>query len=276
MSKFLIINADDFGYNREQNEAIKYLLKEKLISSTCAMAVAPEIDDAAKHAKANDIPIGVHLTINSDNADSPWHSISDGRVLPKDSKELTFHTTREYVKAELECQYELLTKQGVTVNHADNHSGTLYGINGRRFYKDAFDFCAKYNLPYRFPKTSGFLDRQLGIKSPKIVKAFQNHIVSCGERRNVKMLDDLASNPWNVEKIGNCDNLRKYYLDLIDNCIEGVTEIFLHPAMPLQEENQGEWQKRIWEYEILKSGCLLEKAKEKNIQVVSWDIFKEI
>lgn len=276
MSKFLIINADDFGYNREQNEAIKHLLGKGLITSTSAMSVAPEIEDAVAHSKAKSIPIGVHLTINSDNADAPWQSISDGRVLPKDSKELTFHTTREYVEWELQCQYEFLTGLGATVDHADNHCGTLYGINGRRFYTDAFDFCAKYSLPYRFPKTSGFLDRQLGFNSPKIVKAFQNHVVAIGERRKVKMLDDLASNPWNVEKIGCYENLKKYYLDLIDNCIDGVTEIFMHPAMPLDLENQGEWQKRVWEYEILKDGCMLEKAKEKNIQVVSWSIFKEL
>lgn len=276
MSKFLIINADDFGYNREQNEAIKHLLKEKLISSTSAMSVAPQVNDAINHCKDNSIPIGIHLAINSDSGDTPWHSISDGRILPKDSKELTFHTTREYVRWELECQYELLTGLGATVDHADNHSGTLYGINGRRFYKDAFDFCAQHNLPYRFPKTSGFIDRQLGFNSPKAVKALQNHIVACGERRKVKMLDDLASNPWNVEKIGTYDNLRKYYLDLVDNCIDGVTEIFMHPALPLDAPQQGEWQKRVWEYEILKSGCLIDRAKSNNIQVVSWSIFNDI
>lgn len=275
MSKFLIINADDFGYNLEQNEAIKHLLSENLISSTSAMSVAPEISSAIAYSKNEGIDLGVHLTINSDNKDAPWRSVSDGRVLPKESKELTFHTTREYVRNELEAQYQLLIKGGACVDHADNHCGTLYGINGRAFFNDAFDFCAKHNLPYRFPKTSGFLDRQLGINSPKIVKAFQNYVVSCGNKRKVKMLDDLASNPWNVERIGCLDNLRNYYLDLVDNCIDGVTEIFMHPALPINEPQQGEWQKRVWEYEILKSGCLIEKAKEKGIQIVSWKIFNE-
>ena len=34
MAKYLIINADDFGLNKEQNEAIKDLLNNKLITST--------------------------------------------------------------------------------------------------------------------------------------------------------------------------------------------------------------------------------------------------
>ena len=32
MAKYLIINADDFGLNKEQNEAIKDLLNNKLIT----------------------------------------------------------------------------------------------------------------------------------------------------------------------------------------------------------------------------------------------------
>ena len=32
MSKYLIINADDFGLNKHQNEAIKDLLENKLIT----------------------------------------------------------------------------------------------------------------------------------------------------------------------------------------------------------------------------------------------------
>ena len=88
------------------------------------------------------------------------------------------------------------------------------------------------------------------------------------------MLDDLVSNPWSMQRIKDYNTLEKYYLDAIDNCIDGVTEIFLHPALPLENE-QGEWQKRVFEYEILKSGCLLDRAKQKGIEVVSWKIFNQ-
>ena len=51
MAKYLIINADDFGLNNEQNEAIKDLLKNKLITSTSLMSVASKAEDAASFAK---------------------------------------------------------------------------------------------------------------------------------------------------------------------------------------------------------------------------------
>ena len=187
---------------------------------------------------------------------------------------MIFHTTRRDVRQELEAQYDFITKAGATVDHADNHCATLYGINGRIFYIDAFDFCSKYNLPFRFPKTSGFLERQLGRKIPNILKTYQQMIVRSGEKREVKMLDDLVSNPWSIKRIKDYNTLEKYYLDAIDNCIDGITEMFLHPALPIGE-NQGEWQKRVFEYEILKSGCLLERARQKGIEVVSWKIFNQ-
>ena len=278
MSKYLIINADDFGYNDEQNAAIKELLQDGLITSTSVLTVCEKSKEAVAFAKESTVDVGVHLTINSDNSDKKWQSVSNAKSfaggLPSEQKDLIFHTTRRDVRSELEAQYSFITKGGATVDHADNHCATLYGINGRRFYIDAFDFCAKYNLPFRFPKTSGFLERQLGRKIPNILKSYQQMIVRSGEKRGVKMLDDLVSNPWSMQRIKDYNTLEKYYLDAIDNCIDGVTEIFLHPALPIGE-NQGEWQKRVFEYEILKSGCLLERAKQKGIEVVSWKIFNQ-
>lgn len=278
MSKYLIINADDFGYNDEQNAAIKELLQDGLITSTSVLTVCEKSKEAVAFAKENAVDVGVHLTINSDNAAEKWHSISNVKSfsggLPSEQKDLIFHTTRRDVRQELEAQYNFIKNNGATVDHADNHCATLYGINGRRFYIDAFDFCAKYNLPFRFPKTSGFLERQLGRKIPNILKTYQQMIVHAGEKRGVKMLDDLVSNPWSIKRIKDYNTLEKYYLDVIDNCIDGVTEIFLHSALPLKNE-QGEWQKRVFEYEILKSGCLLDRAKQKGIEVVSWKIFNQ-
>lgn len=278
MSKFLIINADDFGYNEAQNKAVKELLGKGLITSASLMSVAENAEDAADFAKESNISVGVHLTINSDDRNNKWQSLSgrsslgaDG--LPYEQKELTFRARRKDVRAELEAQYRYILQKGAAVDHADNHCGTLYGINGRRFFLDAFDFCSEHKLPYRFPKTVGFIERQIGRMVPAVVADLQKAIVRAGEKRGVKMLDDLVSDPYPMAKIRSYENLRKYYLDAIDNCIDGVTEIFLHPALPFDGMEE-EWQKRVFEYELLKSGDLLTRAKEKDIQVVSWNVFE--
>lgn len=278
MAKYLIINADDFGLNREQNEAIKDLLNRKLITSTSLMAVASHAEDATAFARDIDFPVGVHITLNSDEKAYTYPSLTGAKSLGSDgnfwleSKNLTLKAKREDVRAELEAQYRYIIGKGARVDHADSHCGTVYGINGRRFFLDAFDFCREHSLPFRFPKTAGFLERQIGMRIPAPVVKLQQMIVHSAEKREVKLLDDLVSNPWSMEKIKDYDTLRKYYLDAVDNCLDGVTEIFLHPALP--NEGYGkQWQKREFELQLLKSGDLLQRAKDKGIEVVTWDIF---
>ncbi len=277
MAKYLIVNADDFGLNKEQNEAIKDLLENRLITSTSLMSVAPEAESAASFAKDNSFPVGVHITLNSDDEKELYPSLTGADSLGKEglwheSKNLTFRAKRKDVRAELEAQYRYITEKCAKVDHADSHCGTVYGINGRRFYLDSFDFCKEHNLPFRFPETVGFLERQLGMKIPSPVVKIQQMIVSSAKKRGVKLLTDLVSNPWSMERIKNYDTLRKYYLDAVENCLDGVTEIFLHPA--LSNERYGkEWQKREFEYRLLKSGDLLQRAEDKGIEVVGWNVF---
>lgn len=280
MSKYLIINADDFGYNDEQNGAIQELLKKGLITSTSLMPVAPKAKIAVKEAQNSDFSVGVHFTLNSDDEKCLWPSLTGAESLGENGlwykqKNLTFKARRSEVRAELETQYKFITDCGVLVDHADSHCGTLYGINGRRFFIDAFDFCKDKNLPFRFPKAPGFIERQIGMRLPAPIIKLQKMIVSCAEKRGVRLLDDLVSSPWSMERIKDYDRLRKYYLDAVDNCIDGVTEIFLHPA--LGNESYGlQWQKRAFEYELLKSGDILERAKENGVEVVSWQIYNHI
>ncbi len=279
MKKYLIINADDFGYNSQQNKAITDLLSKGLITSTSVMAVAPEAAECSS-LDGDSYSVGVHLTVNSDDAVSPWKSLTESKSLggkcglPSDGKKLTFGAKRKDVRAELEAQYDYLSSRGVSVDHADNHCGTLYGINGRRFYLDAFDFCSEHSLPFRFPKSPGFAERQIGKKLPTAALSILNRIVKTGEGKGVKMLDDLVSNPWSIDRIQSYEALREYYLNAVDNCIDGVTEMFLHPALPI-DEAVSPWTKRVYEYELLKSGDILQRAHEKNIEIVSWKVFYE-
>lgn len=281
MSRYLIINADDFGYNPEQTRAIAELFEKGLISSTSLMPVAPEAKSAAEIACKQKLPVGIHLTINSDNETKRWQSLSgaeslsDGNGLYSNQIQLALHCKRKDVAAELEAQYQFAENAGCKIDHADNHCGTMYGINGRRFFIDAYEFCQKHSLPYRFPKSPAFIERQLGRKVPSPILALHRKIVNEGHKRNIIMLDDLVSNPWNMQRIGNIDTLLNYYLEAVANCGEGVTEIFLHPSYPLVDvEEQGEWSKRIYEFEILKSGALLEKAEKEHITVISWSQIK--
>ncbi len=280
MSKYIIINADDFGYNAQQTRAILELYQGGFITSTSVLTVAPGAEAAARIAREEQIPVGVHLTINSDSAQDRWHSLANGHSLSDDQGlrcsqiQVALHARRREVAVELEAQYAFLIQNGCTVDHADNHCGTLYGINGRRFYWEAYRFCARHGLPYRFPKSPAFIERQLGFRVPPPIYRLHRHIVSVGDRLGVRQLDDLVSNPQSVEAIGDYDHLRRWYLDAVDQCEEGVTEFFLHPAYPI--DGDPGWQKRVWELQLLQSGDLLQRAEDRGIRVISWGEFREM
>ena len=159
MDKYLILNADDFGYDAETNEAIETLLKSERITSVSLLAPAPAAEDAADRAKRLGVSVGVHLCLTADDAAAGWKSVSGakslGGSLPHDVRSLTFGATRRDVRAELAAQYDRIAALGCGIDHADAHSGALYGLAGRRFYLDAFDLCALSENAGLFPAGDG-------------------------------------------------------------------------------------------------------------------------
>ena len=73
--KYLIINADDFGYSRIFNEKILELIEKDFVSSTSVMV--DWIDDKQKHqvqklielSKTHNISIGLHVDFKNTNFD---------------------------------------------------------------------------------------------------------------------------------------------------------------------------------------------------------------
>ena len=269
MDKYLILNADDFGYDAETNEAVEALLQSERITSVSLLAPAPAADDAVSRAKRLGVPVGVHLCLTADAAG--WKSVSGaksfGGSLPRDAGSLMFGATRRDVRAELAAQYGRVAATGCGVDHADAHSGALYGLAGRRFYLDAFDLCALHALPFRFPKTPGFFLRETGGKAAPAVKALHRAVLRQAEKRNLFLPDDVWSDPRKPESIESRDSLFAYYLNAVRACGVGVTEIFLHPRAA-EAEPGSPWLKRRWEYELLLSGALLKEAKNCGVKVV--------
>lgn len=276
--KYLIINADDYGVCEATNRAVEELFGAGLITSASLMAVGPQAASAAQAAGRMGYAAGIHLTLNSDSAEHPWHSVTAAASLggeaglPAKISALTWKARSDDVTAEIEAQYRFLCQSGCVPDHADNHCATLYGVNGRLFFINAFDFCAAHGLPFRFPKNPGFIERQLGRKLPGI-GFLHGRVLAAAQRRGVRLPDDMISNPYSIKKIKTYENLRGYYLDALKNIGEGVTEFFFHPSYPAGEapsaEND-EWRKREMELRFLQSGDLIAAAAADNIKIVSW------
>lgn len=278
MKRYLIINADDFGVSRSTNEAIRQLFEGGKITSAGILAPAPFAGEAAKLAAERGYSVGVHWTLTSEWAEFPWKpccqeaaSLLERGFLTAD-KDKVKQAKSNHVTKELDAQYQALLAMGCTPDHADSHAGTLYGTNGRLFFLNAYSLCKKYNLPFRFAKQDSFLPRQFGKDPGKLLRTAAKAIAGIGTLYGVGLLDDFYSDPRPVEKIGSPAELKAYYEAQLSTLQGDICEVFMHPCLPDETllARSSQWEKRIWEYEYLKSGDLLLAAKAAGFTVVSW------
>lgn len=275
----LIINADDFGFCEETNRAVKELFTDKKITSTSLLAGTPYTDDALKIAKELQIDVGAHLTLNSDFQDFPWVSLSWADSL-KDENGCLFADTAIIAKqargkdvtAECRAQIKKITDSGVKIDHLDNHCGTMYGINKRLFFLNAFALSKKYGVPFRFPKSGRFLDGFFKGNAPFLIKALHKGIVGVSKVMGAKLIDDMITNPYGIDEIKSYKALEDYYLDAVTNIKDGVTEMFLHPSYdcPRFSKLTKEWKKREYELEFLYSPKLAERINNEGIELISY------
>jgi len=62
--KYLIVNADDFGFTRDVNEGIVHACREGILTATTLMATGPAFEHAVALARENpELDVGVHLVL---------------------------------------------------------------------------------------------------------------------------------------------------------------------------------------------------------------------
>ena len=88
----------------------------------------------------------------------------------------------------------------------------------------------------------------------------------------VRLLDDMITNPFPAEKAGGYEGLSRYYDDALKNAGAGVTELFLHPSEPDEalERRTPQWVKREWEYRYLCSDAFQRLLERERFLLVNW------
>lgn len=279
--RVLIVNADDFGMTEAGDEAILRLFQAGRITSSTILAPAKRAESACHSAAERGLAVGVHWTLHAEWEQETWlpsagaeHVSSlceDGALIPGSARASKAAKSGD-VTRELEAQYRFLAERGADPDHADSHGGTLYGINGRLFFLNAFRLCKKYNLPFRFPRRSDFLRRQFGHEPNAALKAAHRLIVASADAHGVKLIDDFITNPYPVSRIEGYAQLAAYYEREIASAKEGITEVFVHPSLPDEAltARTPEWQKRFWEYEFLTSDAFENLLKREGFVLSSW------
>lgn len=131
MTKEIIINADDFGFNTSVNNAIIESFNRGLITSTTMMANMSGFEEAVELAHKNSIVnrIGIHLTLTEGHPVTSGMLTSNllydrsGSDLKKYKGKLFFLTkeSKAAIYKEFSAQIEKVRKAGIPVTHIDTH-----------------------------------------------------------------------------------------------------------------------------------------------------------
>lgn len=203
MTKYLIINADDFGLSKSVNKGIIESFRNGTVSSTTLMTNMPGFEDAVRLANEHpDLGVGLHFNLSygrplSRPDDVPSLVKEDGRfVYHPDSDHIPW--TAADVERELEAQWLKFVSTGRKPTHIDSHH-LVHALGPA--YPIVAEFCHKQGVPLRLtqPTPVGSTPHPLTTKELVVDEYFMGD----GKER---------------------------MLDHISHLEEGVTEILCHPG----------------------------------------------
>ncbi len=159
-SRFLIVNADDFGLTKGVNRGIIKSFKEGVVTSASLLSVGRYFDNAAELAKENPgLGIGIHLCLTEERPvlekkDIPSLVDKKGCLL-KSRWNFIFCCVLgkvEYaeVEKELDAQIQKILEKGLRITHIDSH-GYIHMLPG--VLAVVIKLAKKYNIKIiRYPR----------------------------------------------------------------------------------------------------------------------------
>jgi predicted glycoside hydrolase/deacetylase ChbG (UPF0249 family) len=282
--KHLIINCDDFGQSPPMNQAIMHLLEERKVSSATIMAPAPGFEEAAEWSRRRgQSNIGLHLTLTSEFDALRWKSLTRHPSLHDESGYM--HKTVEAfernadtaaVMKELSAQYDAVKRFGISITHADNHMGSLYGTaTGRSHIPQVLKQCAKWRVPFR-------LFRKVHPEDPLLssipgVERIVAKASSLAGVLGVAIPDYLLSHPFGIEEGETYEQFKESMIAKMYTLPEGISETYIHPAVEDSEmlAQVPHWEKRVWEYRLLLEDDFAYTIKDAGVLLTDYDYIRK-
>ncbi|HUZ43984.1 MAG TPA: polysaccharide deacetylase family protein [Acidimicrobiales bacterium] len=246
-AKLLIVNCDDLGSSHSANLAIYESLRSGLATSATLMVPCPWAREAAAQYRGEDV--GVHLTLNAEWDLYRWGPITRAPSLldgdggfPRTVVDVWDHADMDEVRKELRAQVERAIFWGFDVTHVDSHMGSVQ--LRPEFFDVYLELAADFRLPMRLSgastqKSIGFPFRDLAAAEGVV---FPDHLIvtsGVGSRRSIEAA--LARLP------------------------EGVTEMYLHPAVRSGEleASHPDWEGRVDDHQLLTNEDTLREMAER-------------
>ena len=239
--KKIIINADDFGYSKENNEAIKIGYESEVITSASIMTNMSGFEDAVYRVipQCPNLDIGFHFNIiEGKSLTSPPLLTDNQGFFNKNYLYIIANSKRkdflEQIEAEFRLQIEKILKYH-SISHIDSHVLT-HAIP--HIYKLIMKLAKEYNINY--------------IRTQKEIPYFVWHS-SFNFKYPVNILKNILLNYYTISNNKNCYSTNDYFIGILytgmmdKNCIikglkkinkkNSITEIIFHPCTDIKKAN---------------------------------------
>lgn len=214
--KYLIPNADDFGYTRDVNDGIIHAHKAGILTATTLMATGREFDHAVALARENPgLDVGVHLVLVGGDGFPP----SVARLMAEIAR------GRIRIYDELRAQVSKVVDAGLRPSHLDTHKHT-------HLLPPVLDAVARLSAefqipwvrrPFDYPMHAGSVPwpRQLVSKGLGFARGHFHRVL---RRHGCRTTDHFAG--FQITGHYNASELAR----LVRQLPEGLTEFMCHPG----------------------------------------------
>ncbi|MBI9108982.1 MAG: ChbG/HpnK family deacetylase [Spirochaetales bacterium] len=278
--KYLIINADDFGWSRDTVDSIIDLHQKGVISSTTVMATMPAFNYGLAKLKENPaLGAGVHLSIFDGRPVLPPAEVTS--LVDEDSGLFLSYSeatkrgrrfrTRE-VAAEYEAQIERFLESGLKPTHLDVHTMLPYFKSS--WYNSIIKLALKYKLPLRTVLGKDFKEKRSNIarriKIPAVLLLILGRrLISKMDRNGIVHPDYFISEFSDNDNEADVEEKVHQLISLIRGLRSGVSEILTHPS------SSGELWRRI-ENTVWNDPRIDRELQKGEIKLISYKALSKI
>jgi predicted glycoside hydrolase/deacetylase ChbG (UPF0249 family) len=242
--KLLIVNGDDTGMCHPANLATLECLEKGLMRTATIMVPCPWFPEVVAYAKANpDKDFGIHLCHSAEWTKYRWGPVADRAQVPglvdpdgylwRSVEEVYAHAKPDEALIEARAQIKKALAAGVDVTHLDSHMGTLQ-LNAD-YLRVYVQLGVEFDLPLRMASQ----ETMARFGQPEL----RGQIAAKG----IVFPDYFVYEELKHEK----DGVKTFWLNVVKMLKPGVTELYIHAALPTDEMKAitGSWSTRAEEYE---------------------------